>query len=77
MVTQQQLVPEVLCPGPQCELDFLVGLYACACVHLCIEAFCWSLGSLVYFAFGVCILGLGHIYRVLLLCYLCWQYAVW
>ena len=44
-----QLVPVVLC-DPQCELDFLVGLYACACVHLCIEAFCWSLGSLEYFA---------------------------
>ena len=44
-----QIVPVVLC-DPQCELDFLVGLYACACVHLCIEAFCWSLGSLVYFA---------------------------
>ena len=36
----------------QCELTSgWFGLYACACVHLCIEAFCLSLGSIVAFCY--------------------------
>ena len=31
----------------------------------CIEVFCWSLGSIVVFCIGACILGLGHIYLLI------------
>ena len=46
-------------------VSFPVALSRVRLCAYCIEVFCWSLGSIVVFCIGACILGLGHIYLLI------------
>ena len=46
-------------------VSFPVALSRVRLCAFCIEVFCWSLGSIVVFCIGACILGLGHIYLLI------------